>query len=152
MLEYSLNIIGSEWIIIIFIALILLLGTNRFPEIATKLGKTVGEYNKAKNKIQNEMKDFSKENLEISGPVKNEREKLDAIAKTIGVDSKNKTDDQLKRIITNRMGYSQEETPDKKYAATSRENARSRPTLEITPTRHLGFVLVRKLRDKRFGR
>ena len=99
---------------IIFIVLILLLGANRFPEIATKLGKTVGKYNKAKNKIQNEMKDFSKENLEISGPVKNEREKLDIIAKTIGVDSKNKTDDQLKRIITNKMGSSQEETLDKK--------------------------------------
>ena len=114
MLEHSLNIIGSEWIMIIFIVLILLLGANRFPEIATKLGKTVGKYNKAKNKIQNEMKDFSKENLEISGPVKNEREKLDMIAKTIGVDSKNKTDDQLKRIITNKMGSSQEETLDKK--------------------------------------
>jgi sec-independent protein translocase protein TatA len=113
-LEHSLNIIGSEWVIIIFLALILLLGANRFPEIATKLGKTVGKYNKAKNKIQNEMKDFSKENLEISGPVKNEREKLDIIAKTIGVDSKNKTDDQLKRIITNKMGSSQEETLDKK--------------------------------------
>jgi len=113
-LEHSLNIIGSEWIMIIFIVLILLLGANRFPEIATKLGKTVGKYNKAKNKIQNEMKDFSKENLEISGPVKNEREKLDVIAKTIGVDSKNKTDDQLKRIITNKMGSSQEETLDKK--------------------------------------
>ena len=60
------------------------------------------------------MKDFSKENLDISGPVKNEREKLDVIAKTIGVDSKNKTDDQLKRIITNKMGSSQEETLDKK--------------------------------------
>ena len=60
------------------------------------------------------MKDFSKENLEISGPVKNEREKLDIIAKTIGVDSKNKTDDQLKQIITNKMGSSQEETLDKK--------------------------------------
>ena len=114
MLEHSLNIIGSEWIMIIFIVLILLLGANRFPEIATKLGKTVGKYNKAKNKIQNEMKDFSKENLDISGPVKNEREKLDVIAKTIGVDSKNKTDDQLKRIITNKMGSSQEETLDKK--------------------------------------
>ena len=34
MLEYLLNIIGSEWIMIIFIALILLLGTNRFPEAA----------------------------------------------------------------------------------------------------------------------
>ena len=114
MLEYSLNIVGSEWMIIIFVALILLLGTNRFPEAAKKIGKIVGEFNKAKNEIQNEMKDFSKENLKISGPVKNEREKLDAIAKTIGVDYKNKTDDQLKRIITNRMGYSQEETPDKK--------------------------------------
>ena len=52
--------------------------------------------------------------MEVSGPVKNEREKLDVIAKTIGVDSKNKTDDQLKRIITDKMGYSQEETLDKK--------------------------------------
>ena len=60
------------------------------------------------------MKDFSKENLDISGPVKNEREKLDVIAKTIGVDSKNKTDDQLKLIITIKMGSSQEETLDKK--------------------------------------
>ena len=70
MLEHSLNIIGSEWIIIIFLALILLLGTNSFPQIATKLGKTVGEYNKAKNKIQNEMKDFSKENFGSIRPCK----------------------------------------------------------------------------------
>jgi len=53
MLQHSLNIIGSEWIIIIFIALILLLGTNRFPEMAKKIGKVVGEYNNAKNQIQN---------------------------------------------------------------------------------------------------
>ena len=45
MLEYSLNIIGSEWMIIIFVALILLLGTNRFPEAAKKIGKMVGEFN-----------------------------------------------------------------------------------------------------------
>jgi len=41
--EYLLNIIGSEWMIIIFVALILLLGTNRFPEAAKKIGKIVGE-------------------------------------------------------------------------------------------------------------
>ena len=87
MLEYSLNIIGSEWIMIIFVALILLLGTNRFPEAAKKIGKMVGEFNKAKNEIQNEMKDVKNENIEISGPVKNEREKLEIMAKTIGIDS-----------------------------------------------------------------
>jgi sec-independent protein translocase protein TatA len=104
MLEYSLNIIGSEWMIIIFVALILLLGTNRFPEAAKKIGKIVGEFNKAKNEIQNEMKDVANENIEISGPVKNEREKLEIMAKTIGIDSKKKTDDDLRTEITRKIG------------------------------------------------
>ena len=104
MLGYSLNIIGSEWIIIIFIALILLLGTNRFPDVAKKIGRVVGEYHNAKNQIQNEMKDVANENIEISGPVKNEREKLEIMAKTIGIDSKKKTDDDLRTEITSKIG------------------------------------------------
>jgi sec-independent protein translocase protein TatA len=104
MLEYSLNIIGSEWMIIIFVALILLLGTNRFPEAAKKIGKMVGEFNKAKNEIQNEMKDVANENIEISGPVKNEREKLEIMAKTIGIDFKKKTDDELRTEIASKIG------------------------------------------------
>ena len=36
-LDYGLNIIGSEWIIIIFVALILLFGTNKLPEAGKKL-------------------------------------------------------------------------------------------------------------------
>ena len=109
MLEYSLNIIGSEWMIIIFVALILLLGTNRFPEAAKKIGKIVGEFNKAKNEIQNEMKDVANENIEISGPVKNEREKLDIMAKTIGIDSKKKTDDELRTEIASKIGQKEME-------------------------------------------
>ena len=104
MLEYSLNIIGSEWMIIFFVALILLVGTNRFPEAAKKIGKVVGEFNKAKNEIQNEMKDAKNENIEISGPVKNEREKLEVMAKTIGIDSDKKTDDELRTEISSKIG------------------------------------------------
>lgn len=103
-MEYFLNIMGSEWMIIIFVALILLLGTNRFPEAAKKIGKIVGEFNKAKNEIQNEMKDVTNENIEISGPVKNEREKLEIMAKTIGIDSKKKTDDELRTEIASKIG------------------------------------------------
>ncbi len=114
MLQHSLNIIGSEWIIIIFIALILLLGTNRFPEMAKKIGKVVGEYNNAKNQIQNEMKDVTKENFEISGPVKDERKKLEVMADTLGVDFKSKTDDELKKIIDVKMGQFQKETKTEK--------------------------------------
>ena len=114
MLQHSLNIIGSEWIIIIFIAVILLLGTNRVPEMAKKIGKVGGEYNNAKNQIQNEMKDITKENFEISGPVKDERKKLETMANTLRIDFKSKTDDELKKIIDAKMGQSQNEMKTKK--------------------------------------
>ena len=114
MLQHSLNIIGSEWIIIIFIALILLLGTNRFPEMAKKIGKVVGEYNNAKNQIQNEMKDVTKENFEVSGPVKDERKKLEIMASHFGVNCKSKTDDELRKIIDSKIGQPQKETQTKK--------------------------------------
>ena len=114
MLQHSLNIIGSEWIIIIFIAVILLLGTNRFPEMAKKIGKVVGEYNNAKNQIQNEMKDVTKENFEVSGPVKDERKKLEIMAGHFGVNCKSKTDDELRKIIDSKIGQPQKETQTKK--------------------------------------
>ena len=104
MFEYLLNIIGSEWMIIIFVALILLLGTNRFPEAAKKIGKIVGEYKKAKDTVEKQMKDVTKENLEVSGPVKDERQKLDAMSKTLGIDSKSKSDEELRGIIKNKIG------------------------------------------------
>jgi len=113
-LEYLLNIIGSEWIMIIFIALILLLGTNRFPDVAKKIGRLVGEYHNAKNQIQTEMKDVTKENLEVSGPVKDERKKLEIMANHFGVDCKSKTDDELKKIIDSKIGRPQKETQSKK--------------------------------------
>jgi len=95
---------GSEWIIIIFVALIVLLGTNRLPEVTKKLGREVGEYSKAKNDIQKQFKDFSDSNLNVLGPVQNEREKLDAIAKTIGIDSTNKSDEELRELISGKIG------------------------------------------------
>ena len=101
---------GSEWIIIIFVALIVLLGTNRLPEVSRKLGKIVGEYNKAKNDIQKQFKDGTNSNLNVLGPVQNEREKLDAIAKTIGIDSSNKSDEELRELISEKIGKQNQET------------------------------------------
>ena len=114
MLEYSLNIIGTEWIMIVFVVLILLLGTNRFPEAAKKIGKIVGEYKKAKDAVEKQMKDVTKENFEVSGPVKDERKKLEIMASHFGVDCESKTDDELKKIIDRKIGQPQKETQSKK--------------------------------------
>ena len=107
-------IIGSEWLMIIFIALILLLGANRFPEAAKKIGKIVGEYKKAKDTVEKQMKDVTKENFEISGPVKDERKKLEIMANHFGVNYESKTDDELKKKIDSKIGQPQKETQTKK--------------------------------------
>ena len=110
MIEYSLNIIGGEWLIIIFAALILLFVTNKFPETSKKIGKIVGEYKKAKDTVEKQMKDMTKENFEISGPVQNERQKLDMMSKTLGIDSKNTSDEDLRKIIQNKIGRPENDT------------------------------------------
>ena len=104
MIDYSLNVGGSEWMIIIFVALVLILGTGKLPGAARKLGKAVNEYNKAKNEIQQSMKEVAEETPKISGPVESERQKLETIAKSIGVKVEGKTDDELRKIISNKIG------------------------------------------------
>ena len=104
MLDYSLNILGSEWIIIIFVALVLILGTNQLPSAAKKLGKAVNEFNKAKNEVQNQMKGISNTDLDISGPLETERQKLEMIAKSLGVNVAEKSDDELRKMISGKMG------------------------------------------------
>ncbi|MGI0057647.1 MAG: translocase, partial [Nitrosarchaeum sp.] len=74
------------------------------PNAAKKLGKIVNEFNKAKNEVQNKMKDISNTNLEISGPLETERQKLEMIAKSLGVNVAEKSDDDLRKIIATKMG------------------------------------------------
>ncbi|HSB49866.1 MAG TPA: twin-arginine translocase TatA/TatE family subunit [Nitrosopumilaceae archaeon] len=103
--DLSLNILGSEWAIIALVAIVLFLGTKRLPELSRKIGKAVGEYNKAKNMVEGELKNATAGyNINVQGPVQTERQKLETIAKSLGVDFLNKSDDELKRIIASKMG------------------------------------------------
>jgi sec-independent protein translocase protein TatA len=114
MLDYSLNIGGSEWMIIIFVALVLILGTGKLPGAARKMGKAVNEYNKAKNEIQDQIKEATEETPRISGPVETEREKLETIAKSAGVKIEGKTDEELREGIASKMGQKRTDGPGKK--------------------------------------
>ena len=113
MFDYSLNIGGSEWMIIIFVALVLILGTGKLPGAAKKLGKAVNEYNKAKNEIQENIKKVTEETPKISGPVETEREKLEMIAKSAGVKTEGKTDDELRESISGKIGQKKIDESDK---------------------------------------
>jgi len=114
MFDYSLNIGGSEWMIIIFVALVLILGTGKLPGAARKMGKAVNEYNKAKNEIQEQIKDVTDEVPKISGPVETEREKLEMIAKSAGVKTEGKTNDEIRESIAAKIGQKRTDESEKK--------------------------------------
>ena len=100
--------------IIIFVAVVLILGTGKLPGAAKKMGKVVSEYNNAKNEIQQQMKEVNEEIPKISGPVETEREKLEMIAKSAGIKTKNKTDDELQKEISSKMGKRTTDTTETK--------------------------------------
>ena len=108
MLDFSLDIIGNEWIIIAFVAIILFLGTKRLPEASRKIGKIMGEYNKTKNMVQNELQKVTTDySISVQGPVETERQKNETIAKSLGIDFTNKSDEELKNMIASKLGKQQ---------------------------------------------
>lgn len=104
------NIAGSEWIIIVLLALVLLFGAKKLPQLSRSMGKAVGEYEKAREMFRREMEEASNaargigKTPKITGPVSSEREKLETMASTLGIeDYAGLTDEELRRVISKRM-------------------------------------------------
>lgn len=106
--QIFLNIIGTEWIIVIFAALVLLLGTGKLPAAAKKMGRVAADIEKAKNDlIQQARPDPT---IRMSGPVKTERQKLEAMAQSLGIDYEDVSDTDLRKTIQDRIGGPPENT------------------------------------------
>jgi sec-independent protein translocase protein TatA len=106
-----MNIGGSEWAIIIILGLILVFGPKKLPELSRTFGKASGEYEKAKELFrieQENMKKHANQNTYLMGPkilapVTSQREKLEEIAKSLGIDYVGKTDEELRFQITEKI-------------------------------------------------
>ena len=111
--DFSLNILGSEWFIIAFVAIVLFLGSKRLPELSRKIGRAVGEYNKTKNMVQNELQNATTGyDINVQAPVQTERQKLEMIAKSLNIDFLNKNDEELRNIIASKMGKQTQDSPE----------------------------------------
>jgi len=136
MTDLSLMIGGSEWVVIILLAMFLLFGAKKLPEVSRSLGRVMGEYQRARNTIQEEMSKATKAvntppfkldgttstqstnvvgttntevkaegttNTAISGPVVSEREKLEIIARTLEIEPRGKSTEELRQLISSKM-------------------------------------------------
>ncbi|HEU5488529.1 MAG TPA: translocase [Candidatus Nitrosotalea sp.] len=115
MFDFALNIIGNDWIMIALVALVLLLGTKRLPDATKKLARVMVQYDKTKNMVQEEIQKAKGEfNINISGPVMSERQKLETLAKSLGVNVEGKTDDDLRNLVDTKLGGSAKADQDTK--------------------------------------
>ena len=60
-------IAGQEWIFIIIIAVVLIFGAKKIPELAKTFGKAKGEFEKGKIEGEKELKDFKEKTSDVSG-------------------------------------------------------------------------------------
>lgn len=58
---HALQILGTEWVWIVFLVAILLFGSKKIPEMARGLGKAMGEFQKGKMEIEREIREASNE-------------------------------------------------------------------------------------------
>src|SRR3712207_2469332 len=83
---------GLEWIIIIGLIVVVFFGVRKIPELARSFGKASAEFQKARIEAKKEL-----QQMKTQGSLG--REKLEAIADSLGIDYTNKNDEELRTAI-----------------------------------------------------
>lgn len=93
-------VIGIEWIIIIVVIVMLFVGVKKIPQLARSFGKASAEFQKSKIEANRELEQL-KDRTEVSDI---DRDKLETIADTLGIDYSNKNDEELRNAINKEVG------------------------------------------------
>ena len=83
---------GYEWILVIFVIIIVIFGAKKIPQLARSFGKATSEFEKASIESKNELEKIKNED-------RLSRAKLESIADTLRIDYDGKDDESLKKDI-----------------------------------------------------
>ena len=94
---------GAEIIILVVVIAALFFGVKKIPELARSFGRASTEYEKARIEARREMQQLRKQNDTTTNI---DREKLESIADTLGIDYSSKNDEDLKASIETEINRS----------------------------------------------
>jgi sec-independent protein translocase protein TatA len=104
---------GFEWIFIVIIVVVLIFGAKKIPDLARGFGKATSEFEKARIEAKRELREMKNAGTSSSSSSSStttnaaaNREKLEAIADTLGIDYTDKDDDQLRLAIETEINKS----------------------------------------------
>jgi|SRR5215211_8586319 len=101
---------GFEWIFIVIIVVVIFFGAKKIPDLARGFGKATSEFEKARIEAKRELRELKNAGTSSSTTATNtaaNREKLESIADTLGIDYTDKDDDQLRLAIETEINKSQ---------------------------------------------
>jgi sec-independent protein translocase protein TatA len=101
---------GFEWIFIVIIVVVIFFGAKKIPDLARGFGKATSEFEKARIEAKRELRELKNAGTSSSTTATNtaaNREKLESIADTLGIDYTDKNDDQLRLAIETEINKSQ---------------------------------------------
>jgi sec-independent protein translocase protein TatA len=99
---------GQMEIVLIVVAIIVLFGASKIPDLARSLGKATGEFKKGQKEIERELTDVEKSIKE--SPAEDKSLKIKQMARDLGISTEGKTDEQLLKEIQNKMPKVKSET------------------------------------------
>ncbi|MFQ6134327.1 MAG: twin-arginine translocase TatA/TatE family subunit [Nitrososphaerales archaeon] len=127
MLRYALQIIGTEWIWIVFLVVFLLFGSKKLPELSRALGKAMGEFQKGRDEIERE---FRLATATPHPPPKNLKtgyrpgSRFAKAAESMGLESKGKSDEELRKEILN---FLRDQREKKKESSKDKQKTNTEP-------------------------
>ena len=101
---------GFEWIFIVIIVVVIFFGAKKIPDLARGFGKATSEFEKARIEAKRELREIKNAGTSSSSTTANtaaNREKLESIADTLGIDYTDKNDEQLRLAIETEINKSQ---------------------------------------------
>ena len=92
---------ASEIIVIVIIAIVVIFSAKKIPEMARSFGKASTEYQKSKLEAEKEIEKIRTGNNKSHNNLN--REKLETIADTLGIDCSGRNDEELRNAIGGRI-------------------------------------------------
>ncbi len=87
--------IGPNELLVILLIAFFLFGANKLPELARSLGRAKAEFKKAEREAELELLEFERRMREGKITSSEKREKLEKIARDLGINPEGKSDDEL---------------------------------------------------------
>jgi sec-independent protein translocase protein TatA len=88
-----MGMLGSQEILLIFVAIVLLFGATKLPELARSMGRSMGEFKRGQYEVEKELSDIKGSTATPNTDVALTR--TQRMAKNMGIEIAGKTDDQL---------------------------------------------------------